>query len=104
MIEQVIITDKEGRILFVNKAVEETTGYSLHEVVGKKPSEVWGGHMPKEFYKEMWDTILKKKNSAKMKITNKKKTGEMYDIWLLVSPIFDTKGETIFYVGIEIVI
>jgi PAS domain S-box-containing protein len=104
MIEQVIITNREGRILFINRAVEVVTGYSAHEVIGKKPSELWGGHMSKQFYAEMWDDMLKKKESAKLKLTNKKKTGESYDVELLVSPVSDTNGEIIFFVGIEIVI
>lgn len=104
MIEQVIITSKDGRILFVNKAVEMATGYSAHEAIGKKPSELWGGYMPREFYSDMWKRMLDKKESIKLKMTNQKKSGELYDIELLVSPISDTTGEIIFFVGIEVVI
>ncbi len=104
MIEQVIITSKDGRILFVNKAVELATGYSAHETIGKKPSELWGGHMPREFYVDMWKRMLEKKESIKLKMTNKKKSGEFYDIELLISPISDTTGEIIFFVGIEVVV
>ncbi len=104
MIEQVIITDKRGIILFVNKAVEIATGYSAHEAIGKKPSELWGGHMPREFYVDMWKNMLEKKESIKLKMTNKKKSGEFYDIELLVSPISDTTGEIIFFVGIEVMV
>jgi PAS domain S-box-containing protein len=104
MIEQVIITDKRGIILFVNKAVEIATGYSADESIGKKPSELWGGCMPREFYADMWKKMLEKKESIKLKMTNKKKSGEPYDIELLVSPISDTTGEVIFFVGIEVVV
>ena len=104
MIEQVIITSKDGRILFVNKAVEMATGYSAHESIGKKPSELWGGHMSGEFYADMWKRMLEKRESIKLKMTNKRKSGELYDIELLVSPISDTTGEIIFFVGIEVVI
>jgi len=101
MIEQVIITNCEGVILFINKAVEIATGFSLHEVIGKKPSDLWGGHMSKKFYVDMWDKILKKKESVKIKITNKDKFKKAYDVELLISPIFDTSGKIIFFVGIE---
>lgn len=104
MVEQVVITNKDGIILFANKAVEIATGYSAHEVIGKKPSELWGGHMPREFYVDMWKRMLGKKESIKLKMTNKKKSGELYDIELLVSPITDTNGEILFFVGIEVVI
>ncbi len=104
MIEQVIITDKEGRILFINRAAELTTGYSVYEAVGKKPSELWGGHMPREFYVDMWTKMLETRESIKLKMTNKKKSGEFYDIELLVSPVSDTNGDILFFVGIEVVV
>ncbi len=104
MIEQVIITDPRGIILFINKAVEVATGYSAHEAIGKKPSQLWGGHMPKEFYTDMWDKILEKKESIKSRMTNKTKTGELYEVELLVSPILDTSGSVLFFVGIEILV
>lgn len=104
MIEQVIITDSNGVILFINGAVEKATGYGLHEAIGKKPSELWGGNMSKEFYADMWKKILEDKKPIKIKMTNKRKNGESYDVELLVSPILDTGGEVIFFVGIEIVI
>jgi len=51
MIEQMIVTDPEGKILYINSAVEKASGYSAHEAIGKRPSELWGAQMPKEFYK-----------------------------------------------------
>lgn len=104
MIEQVIITDSRGIILFINKAVEAATGYSAHEAIGKKPSELWGGHMPKESYTDMWDKILEKKQSIKSRITNQNKAGELYEVELLVSPILDTNGDVMFFVGIEVIV
>lgn len=103
MIDQVIITDGDGVILFVNKAVEVATGYSSHEAIGKKPSELWGGNMSKEFYRDMWAKMLKDKKPTKIEMTNKRKTGEMYNVELLVSPISDTNGKILFFIGIEIV-
>ena len=104
MIEQVIITNPEGVILYINNAVETVTGYNSHEVIGRRPSELWGGLMPREFYADMWKNMLGKKESVKLKMTNKKKSGELYDIELLVSPILDTEGKVMFFVGIEIVV
>jgi PAS domain S-box-containing protein len=74
MIEQVIITSRDGRILFINKAVEAVTGYLVDEVIGKKISELWGGNMNKKFYTDMWNSILNKKESIKLKMRNKKKS------------------------------
>lgn len=99
--EQIIVTDLAGKILYINKATEINTGYLLHEAIGKKPSELWGGHMSSKFYKTMWRDMLEKKTPIKFSIKNKKKTGEMYQIELLVSPILDTNNNILFFVGIE---
>ncbi len=104
MIEQVVITSPDGIILFINHAVELATGYSLHEAVGRKPSELWGGHMSREFYADLWKKILEDKEPIKVKMLNKTKSGELYEVELLVSPILDTAGEILFFAGIEIVV
>src|SRR5699024_12863 len=54
----VLITDKSGKILSVNKQYTELTQYTVEEVIGKNPSLVKSGYQPKEFYKKMWETIM----------------------------------------------
>ncbi len=100
ILEQVIITDKAGKILYVNKEVEDITGYSVEEVLGKSPS-LWGGQMPKKFYKQMWDTLLTQKETVSLNITNKHKSGRLYKVNLTISPVLDTTGEVVFLVGME---
>lgn len=101
MPEQVIITDSLGVILYINKAAEKATGYSLAEAIGKKPSDLWGGHMPKTFYEEMWKILKKSKRQYQEIFTNRRKTGELYEARFCISPIVDINKKVIFYVAIE---
>jgi len=73
--DHIIITDENANILYANKAVEENTGFSLSEVIGKNPSVLWGGHMPEEFYQRMWHIIKVDKKSFVDEIHNKTKGG-----------------------------
>lgn len=98
--EQVIITDKQGTILYVNEEVEKITGYLISEVIGKKPS-LWGGQMPKEFYEQMWKTLIEKKQGVAVKVKNRSKAGKNYEALLRISPVLDTSGEIKFFVGFE---
>lgn len=98
--EQVVITDIEGKILFANELVEKITGYSMSEIIGKRPS-LWGGQMPKEFYQHLWKTIKDEKKSISVVVNNKRKDGVMYKAELHISPIVDTSGQILFFVGIE---
>ncbi|HAO64857.1 TPA: hypothetical protein DCQ44_02645 [Candidatus Taylorbacteria bacterium] len=101
--DQVVITNTDGIILYVNEALEETTGYKKVEVIGKKPS-LWGGLMPKSFYELMWKKLRNEKKAIRVLITNKRKDGKMYDALLRISPILDTQGDVQMYVGIETVL
>ena len=104
MTEQVIVTDANGKIFFINKAFERITGYTAHESIGKRASELWGGQMTKAFYVDMWNRMKTKKESIHVTMTNKKKSGELYDLTLTVSPVLDASGDILFFVGIEVVI
>ena len=101
--EQVIITDKDGLIVYANSMVESNTGYSLQEILGKKPS-LWGGQMSKEFYKEMWRVIKVEKKSVAVEVRNKKKDGTFYNAKLRISAVFGIDNEVKMFVGIETVI
>ena len=103
MAEQVIITDAQGKILFVNGEIEKITGYTEEETIGKTPA-LWGGQMSAEFYKDMWHTILEKKQNITVKVTNRHKSGKLYQALLRVSPILDTQGEIKFLIGFESII
>jgi signal transduction histidine kinase len=69
-------------------------------MIGKNPS-LWGGLMPKEYYQKLWKTIRDEKRYFSGEINNKRKSGELYEAEIRVSPILDEKGELLFYVGIE---
>jgi PAS domain S-box-containing protein len=101
MLEQVIITDADGKIVYMNRAVEFVTGYDIKESIGRKPSELWGGEMEKEFYENMWKIMLEDKKSINFNVVNRKKSGELYEVELIVSPIVDNSGKIIYLVGVE---
>lgn len=98
--EHIIITDPDGKIIYANKAAETTTGYSLTEMIGKRPS-LWGGQMPKEFYEGMWDTIKNKKQRFKGEIINRRKGGQIYTALTDIAPVLGENGDIQFFVGIE---
>ena len=98
--DHIIITDNNGIILYANPSVTKTTGYEYKEVIGKTPA-VWGKRMPEEFYKSFWHTIKEEKKPFIGEITNRRKDGEIYIAETNVSPILDSNGNVIFFVGIE---
>ena len=98
--DQIILTDQDGVIIYVNKGTENFTGYSREEILGQK-SSLWGGQMPKEFYGEMWKAIRDDKKPFSAEVTNRRKSGELYDAELHISPVLDDGGEVRYFIGVE---
>ncbi len=98
--ESIVITDKEGVILFTNKAFENITLYSSDEVKGKKISILKSGQHTGEFYKKIWETILSGKNWTG-RIINRKKNGIVYEEHMVISPVKNLDGKIMNFMAIK---
>ncbi len=101
--DHIAITDLDGKILFANEAVEKITGFTNKEIINQKvgSKKLWGGLMPKEFYKKMWKTIKINKKIFNGVINNRRKNGEKYIAFASISPVLNINKEVQFFVGIE---
>ncbi|MEK7082793.1 MAG: PAS domain S-box protein [Patescibacteria group bacterium] len=99
--DHVVITDANGNILYANKAVEDVTGFSHDEIIGKKPGDLWGGLMEKKFYEDMCSAIKIEKRAFHGEVQNRTKDGMLYWQQLRIFPIFGDDGEVRFFIGIE---
>jgi PAS domain S-box-containing protein len=95
----IIITDKNGVILYANTAATINTGYSREEMIGQTP-RLWGSIMSKEFYKDLWDEE-RLKTISNREIVNRNKSGDLYYVNAHISPIKDKKNRTIGYIASE---
>jgi diguanylate cyclase (GGDEF)-like protein/PAS domain S-box-containing protein len=96
--EGMMITDAHGVILRVNRAFQELTGYSAADVLGKTPAILKSGRQDPGFYKQMWDAI----GSAghwEGEIWNRKKSGEIYPEWLIITAVKDRCDRVTHYVA-----
>ncbi len=98
--QSILITSPDAEIIFINKAWELMTGYSFDEVVGKNPSELWGGHMTDDFYEKLWQTIKTEKKPFAGELQNIKKNGTRYWQESHITPILDEYGEIKFFMAI----
>ena len=95
----VLITDKHNRILHVNDAFLDITGYSLESVIGKDPKILKSGKHDKHFYQKIWNQ-LSMDGYWQGEITNRKKNGEIYIEWLSINTIKNAQGEIENFIGI----
>ena len=97
----IIYTDKDGKITSVNKHFEEATGYHLDEIKGKTPGSFLRGEATDpEKTNELRTAILNKKECSTT-ILNYKKNGEPFIVNIKLIPIFNDTGELVNFVSIQ---
>ena len=93
-------TDKKGFITFVNSKFCETSGYEKDELIGKDHRIIRHPSMNKEFFAQMWETILDKK-IFKGVIANKRKDGSIYYVDTTIIPILDENKDIVEFISIR---
>ena len=98
--ETVVITDAAGSILYVNAAFEKITGYTREEAVGQNPKILSSGQHDREFYRQMWDTLMAG-HPWEGQIVNRRKDGSLYTEMAAISPVRDTTGRIVHFVAVK---
>ena len=97
--EGVLVSDKYGLIVHVNRAFVQITGYQSEEVLGRQPSMFKSGRHSAEFYQVMFDA-LEKDGQWSGEIWNRRKSGEIYPQWQSIRVIHDDRGMLSHYVAV----
>lgn len=93
--------DKNGKIVFVNDKFCEVSGYKRHELLGKDHVVLNSGTHPKEFWSNMYLTVIKYKSIWNEIVTNKNKIGEEYIVNSWVMGEFDEQGKHIGFISVR---
>ena len=96
----IVITDKEGKIEFVNRFFTTITGYTNNEVLGKTPNILKSGEHGRSLYENLWDTITQGEIWSGEMI-NKSKSGELFWESSTISPIFNEAGTLTNFVAVK---
>ncbi|GAB2880701.1 bifunctional diguanylate cyclase/phosphodiesterase [Uliginosibacterium flavum] len=96
--EGIFVTDSARRILRVNRAFTELTGYSADEVIGHTPSLLRSGRHGPEFYAAL-EACLQQSGTWQGEIWNRRKNGEIYLEWLMITAVKDEMGAITHYVA-----
>jgi len=100
-INAVVITDKEGKITWVNRSFTQMTGYSLDEAIGKNRGHLLQGPETDDKSIEYLRKQINNGESFSTEIINYSRAGEKY--WLRVQgqPIKNEKGELTGFFALE---
>lgn len=97
----VIITDKEGRVEWVNTGFSKITGYLLEEIKGRKPGELLQGPETDQATVMLMGQALKAGNGFEVDILNYTKFGKPYSLRINCSPLSDETGQLVGFIAIE---
>jgi PAS domain S-box-containing protein len=96
----IIITDRDGKIIWANSAFTHLTGYSIDEVVGRKPSFLKSGKHDSGFYEELWNTII----AGKIwhgELVNRRKDGHYYTEEMTIAHLRAEDGEISHFIAVK---
>ncbi len=95
----VLLTDLDGRIVYVNEGFTHTTGYSAEEALGRTPAILRSGLRDRDFYAHLWQTLLEGRN-WNMVIPNRRKDGSIYWQQTNIFPVTDDTGDLLYFAGV----
>ncbi|WP_447045211.1 putative bifunctional diguanylate cyclase/phosphodiesterase [Vreelandella sp. H-I2] len=90
--DAMVITDAQNRVIVVNPAFTEITGYASQEVQGLKLETLAAPRHDKNFYQTFW-SALKSTGRWEGEMWSRRKHGDEYPEWLKVRAVTDKRGK-----------
>ncbi len=94
------MTDKDGRIVYVNDKMCEVTGFCRGELIGENHRIFKSGHHSEDFFEQLWARI----SSGLMwegHINNRRKDGGNCWIYTSIAPVFGRENEIVGYISVR---
>lgn len=96
--DAIAVSDLEIKMIFVNRAFSQLTGYSLEEVMGKHATFILNGRIPEHIMDSIRQTLI---NQVvwEGELQFRRKDGTVYDAAVLIAPMRDGLGNLVGYVS-----
>ncbi|MCC6214762.1 MAG: PAS domain S-box protein [Polyangiaceae bacterium] len=95
-----MITDRHGKILWVNPAWERLTGWLAADAIGKSPRILKSGLQSPDFYAELWGTIQAGR-VWRSELRNRRKDGSVYPEEETITPVVDAAGAVTHFIAVK---
>lgn len=97
--DAIVISDVHNRVLSVNPAFTQITGFESQEMVGRKLETLAAQRHDKAFYQTFWST-LKATGRWEGEMWNRRKHGDEYPEWLKVRAVTDKRGKITHFISL----
>ena len=96
----VVITDRDGLIVWVNRAFTDLTGFTADEAVGHTPTILKSGEQEPGVYRDLWATI-RAGHVWRGRLVNRRKDGSVYTEDETITPVTGAKGEVTHFIAVK---
>jgi PAS domain S-box-containing protein len=96
----IVITDRGGRIEYVNASFEALTGYTSAEVLGRNPRFLKSGMTSAETYRELW-RLIPEGGTWRGELSNRSKDGQLFWEHAAISGLKDENGKVTHYIAVK---
>ncbi|MEC5159715.1 MULTISPECIES: sensor domain-containing protein [unclassified Janthinobacterium] len=97
--DAILVTDAERRVVAVNRAYLDVTGFDAHEMLGRRFRVQRAGADEQAFFQQVWAGLAASEH-WQGEIEGKRKNGQRYPAWLSLTAIRDSAGAVSNYMGI----
>jgi diguanylate cyclase (GGDEF)-like protein/PAS domain S-box-containing protein len=97
----ILISRRDGTIVWVNNAFEQLSGYTREEVLGQNTRLLKSGQQAPAIYKDLWETVLTGQK-WRGELVNQRKNGTLYQEEMTVTPVKNASGEITHFIAIKL--
>jgi PAS domain S-box-containing protein len=91
---------EDSPLVYSNKAFEDMTGYAHDEVVGRNCRFLQGADRDQPELERL-RVAISNKEPIEVTLRNYRKNGELFYNRLVVKPLFDNKGNLVYFLGVQ---
>ena len=97
--EGIMVTDNKNRIVNINRAYCEMTGFKAHELLGRSPSIFSTGACDRRKFNTIFETLLSD-GYWQGEVWGRRRTGEHYPQWLNITVVYNEHGIITHFVSV----
>jgi len=96
--DAIVVADRRLKVVRVNRAFTEITGYAAEEAVGRYPRFLKSDRHDKASFRRLWSE-LEETGAWRGEIWNRRKTGEDFPAWMSITEVKNARGEVTHFIA-----